>query len=80
MLPFRKGYGFCPVYQGDGLSYVCRSLQRVTVYSFRLAATNEAGTSPSSPPISYTTLPEPPGAPHLCVSLCVYVIRGVPCV
>ena len=64
-----QGYGFCPVYQGDGLSYTCRGLQRVTVYSFRLTATNSAGTSPTSPPVSFTTLPESPGShtaqPHM---------------
>jgi hypothetical protein len=58
-----SGYGFCPVYQGDGLSYTCRDLRRMTVYSFRLTASNEAGTSPTSPPLSYTTLPESPDQP-----------------
>jgi hypothetical protein len=57
-----SGYGFCPVYQGDGLSYTCRDLQRVTVYNFRLSALNEAGSSPASPPVTFTTLPEAPGS------------------
>jgi hypothetical protein len=64
-----SGYGFCPVYQGDGLSYTCRDLQRVTVYSFRLSALNEAGSSPTSAPVSFSTLPEPPGCPgDICLS------------
>ena len=38
----------------------------MTAYNFRLSATNEKGPGPTSPPVTYRTLPDvpkPPGAP-----------------
>ena len=63
-----QGYGFRPVYQGEDLQFTCKGLQRVTAYNFRLSATNEKGQGPSSPSVTYHTLPDipkPPGAPTL---------------
>ena len=61
-----QGYGLRPVYQGEDLQFICRGLQRVTAYNFRLSATNEKGQGPASPSVTYHTLPDvpkPPGAP-----------------
>lgn len=38
----------------------------MTAYNFRISATNEKGQGPTSPPVTYRTLPDvpkPPGAP-----------------
>ncbi|XP_032583527.1 fibronectin type-III domain-containing protein 3A isoform X3 [Drosophila sechellia] len=43
--------------------YVIGKLQPTTVYSFRLAAVNEAGQSPYSPVASYSTSGNPPPVP-----------------
>ena len=61
-----QGYGFRPVYQGEDLQFTCTGLRRVTSYNFRLSATNEKGQGPTSPSVTYSTLPsvpKPPGAP-----------------
>ncbi|XP_017134104.1 fibronectin type-III domain-containing protein 3A isoform X3 [Drosophila elegans] len=44
--------------------YVIGKLQPTTVYSFRLAAVNEAGQSPYSPVASYSTAGNPPPVPR----------------
>ncbi|XP_065725061.2 fibronectin type-III domain-containing protein 3A isoform X3 [Drosophila suzukii] len=44
--------------------YVIGKLQPTTVYSFRLAAVNEAGQSPYSPVASYSTSGNPPPVPR----------------
>jgi len=51
------------VFQGDQTSYTCSGLSRVTVYNFRLAATNEKGQSQLSPSVTFKTLPSIPGPP-----------------
>lgn len=51
------------MFQGEGTSFTCTGLQRVTCYNFRLAATNEKGQSPMSPSVMYKTLPSIPGPP-----------------
>lgn len=62
-----SGYGFQPVYQGEERNYTCSGLQRVTVYSFRVAATNDRGMGPfSSPSAVFSTIPDVPGQCQGC--------------
>ena len=58
-----QGYGYRPVYQGEDTSFTCSGLQRASGYNFRLIATNEKGHSPTSPSVTYSTIPSVPGAP-----------------
>lgn len=61
----QTGYGFRPVYHGEELEYTCTGLARHTVYSFRLAASNDAGQGPFSSVVALATLAELPGAVSL---------------
>ena len=55
------GYGYKAVYQGEEKEFTCEKLQRVTKYSFRVAAVNSKGTGPFSTPSECSTLPDKPG-------------------
>lgn len=59
----RRGYGFRPVYVGEGCSYTCDELTRATDYRFRLCAQTDDGQGPWSPEVVFRTRPERPGPP-----------------
>lgn len=57
------GHGYLNSYKGGDTHYECLQLRRATSYQFRLRAENDAGVSPWSPEVSYSTAPERPGRP-----------------
>ncbi|KAL3282642.1 hypothetical protein HHI36_005817 [Cryptolaemus montrouzieri] len=59
----RNAYGFMNIYNGVDNQYLCNQLHYCTNYKFRLRAQNEAGFSPWSSEVQYTTLPDRPSSP-----------------
>ncbi|KAM8715696.1 hypothetical protein ACLKA7_002703 [Drosophila subpalustris] len=57
------GHGYMNGYKGSETHYECLQLRRATSYQFRLRAENEAGASPWSTEVSYSTASERPGRP-----------------
>ncbi|XP_032597801.1 fibronectin type-III domain-containing protein 3A isoform X2 [Drosophila grimshawi] len=57
------GHGYLNSYKGGDTHYECQQLRRATSYQFRLRAENDAGVSPWSPEVSYSTVAERPGRP-----------------
>lgn len=68
VFPFEEGTSyfavssFVPVYQGTVFSYKVTKLNEVTDYSFRIFASNDAGSGPYSDVYVYTTTKAPPPA------------------
>lgn len=61
-------HGLLPVYNGRDTAYTCMRLKRNAKYKFRLSASNDEGSGPWSPVVSFSTLPDkpdPPGKPYL---------------
>lgn len=56
-------YGFMNVFHGRDNQCVCRNLNRVSDYSFRLRAKNDDGISPWSEEVVFQTLPDKPSRP-----------------
>ncbi|XP_030557410.1 fibronectin type-III domain-containing protein 3A isoform X1 [Drosophila novamexicana] len=58
-----SGHGYLNSYKGGDTHYECLQLRRATSYQFRLRTENDAGVSPWSAEVNYSTAAERPGRP-----------------